>query len=69
MMRFRAASMTAALLALAGAPSLAWAQGGPPLMTDDPGTPDPGTWEVNVAVTGDLTSAGRGYELPVFDVN
>jgi hypothetical protein len=68
-MTFRPLRVTAVLLALAAVPSLLRAQGGPPLMTDDPGTPDAGTWEVNVAVTGDLTSAGRGYELPVFDVN
>lgn len=67
-MRFRILSITAVIVAVAGAQPLV-AQGGPPLMTDDPGTPDAGTWEVNVAVTGDVTSAGRVFELPVLDVN
>ena len=25
-------------------------QGGPPMITDDPGTPGPGKWEINLAV-------------------
>jgi hypothetical protein len=58
----------AAVCALVTAPA-ARAQGGPPLMTDDPGTPDPGTWEVNVAVTGDFTRGSGEYEAPVVDVN
>lgn len=62
------ALFAAAALRLGAAASLC-AQGGPPLMTDDPGTPDPGTWEVNVAVTGDLRASSRSYELPVLDVN
>ena len=32
------------------------AQGGPPLVTDDPETPGDGHWEVNLAATGDHTS-------------
>jgi hypothetical protein len=37
------------VLVIALWPAAAWAQGGPPLMTDDPDTPGPGYWEINVA--------------------
>ncbi|HSU14747.1 hypothetical protein [Longimicrobium sp.] len=62
-------SIAVVVCALAIGPAAARAQGGPPLMTDDPGTPEPGTWEVNVAVTGDFTPGTGAYELPVLDVN
>lgn len=35
--------------------SLAFAQGGPPLVTDDPGTPGDGHWEINLASIGSET--------------
>lgn len=56
------------LLLLAGAVP-ARAQGGPPLLTDDPGTPGPGRWEVNVAFTLDRTSLGRELDTPLVDAN
>jgi hypothetical protein len=67
-MRHRLILVAAAAAAVTGASS-ARAQGGPPLMTDDPGTPDPGTWEINLALTGDLTRDTRSYEAPVVDLN
>lgn len=45
------------------------AQGGPPLLTDDPGTPGSGRWEVNVAFTLDRTSASREIGAPLVDAN
>lgn len=45
------------------------AQGGPPLITDDPGTPGSGNWEVNVAATLDRTSVGSSWETPLIDAN
>jgi hypothetical protein len=45
------------------------AQGGPPLETDDPGTPGPGRWELNTAVTLERTSEATNYEAPVGDFN
>jgi hypothetical protein len=30
-------------------PLSAFAQGGPPMVTDDPGTPGDGHWEINIA--------------------
>ena len=38
------------------------AQGGPPMITDDPGTPGPGRWEINIAIartSGCNPCAGR----------
>lgn len=43
--------------------------GGPPLVTDDPGILDPGTWEVITAVTGENRSGGDVYHLPSLDVS
>lgn len=55
----------ALFLAAAGAR----AQGGPPLVTDDPGTPGPGTWEVNVALTLNRTSLSSSWGTPLIDAN
>src|ERR1019366_112961 len=53
------------LLATGRAP----AQGGPPLVTDDPGTPGRGNWEVNVAATLDRTSLASSWGTPLVDAN
>jgi hypothetical protein len=44
-------------------------QGGPPLVTDDPGTPGSGNWEVNVAMTLDRTSLTSTWGTPLVDAN
>ena len=54
-----------ALAAAAPAPG----QGGPPLVTDDPGTPGARNWEVNVAFTMDRTSSAALYGTPLVDAN
>src|SRR3569833_609102 len=51
------------------APACGWAQGGPPMITDDPGTPGPGNWEVNVAATGSRFVVGSEGESPLLDLN
>lgn len=58
-----------AFLLLAGFSSGAHAQGGPPFITDDPGTPGNGHWEINLGWTGQHGVAGSGYELPDLDLN
>jgi hypothetical protein len=58
-----------ALLLLALFPFAALGQGGPPLLTDDPGTPGPRRWEINVAWTLDQTSRTRETGTPLVDVN
>ncbi len=44
-------------------------QGGPPMITDDPGTPGNGKWENNFAVTFEHRSGQTSYELPQIDLN
>lgn len=47
----------------------AYAQGGPPMITDDPGTPGNGKWENNFAVTFEHRSGETLYEVPQIDLN
>jgi len=49
--------------------ALAHAQGGPPLLTDDPETPGNGNIELNLAFTLDQTRIERVFELPLLDFN
>jgi hypothetical protein len=57
------------LLAIAFLPAQASAQGGPPLITDDPDTPGPGHWEINIATLMDKTGSQRRVEIPRVDLN
>jgi hypothetical protein len=45
------------------------AQGGPPLQTDDPGTPGNGNWEINVAMTAEGRFEESLFEAPLLDIN
>jgi hypothetical protein len=45
------------------------AQGGPPLVTDDPDTPPTGHWEINLAAIGSQTPGLRQLSLPDADIN
>ena len=47
----------------------ACAQGGPPMLTDDPGTPGSGHLETNIAATVERGAHEQSWELPVFDLN
>jgi hypothetical protein len=49
--------------------SLAFSQGGPPMLTDDPGTPPKGGWEFNLAYTLQRTHARREAGMPLLDLN
>jgi len=57
------------ILIFALSSGLCLAQGGPPLITDDPGTPGNGHWEINIA--GILTSEPTQtvVSIPYFDIN
>jgi hypothetical protein len=57
-----------AAFATAFLPAPARAQGGPPLITDDPDTPGPAYWEVNIATLMEKTHQRR-LELPRVDLN
>jgi hypothetical protein len=46
-----------------------WGQGGPPLITDDPGTPGPGKWENNIAIAWEHRGDETSFDLPAIDLN
>ena len=45
------------------------AQGGPPFIGDDPGTPGDGNWEINVATYAERHPTERIYNDPIIDMN
>jgi hypothetical protein len=57
------------LLAMAESTFMAHAQGGPPFITDDPGTPGNHHWEINIGWVGDHNPGSSSYELPDIDMN
>jgi hypothetical protein len=48
---------------------LGTAQGGPPFIGDDPGTPGDGNWEINVAAYTERHPTERLYNAPILDMN
>jgi hypothetical protein len=60
---------TAVATLAAIAMSSAHAEGGPPLVTDDPGTPGDGNWEINIAVIGVHSHQRWDFAAPDFDIN
>ena len=56
-------------LCVATLPRRVVAQGGPPLITDDPETPGNGHWEINVAWTLSQKQNRRFFGIPLLDVN
>jgi hypothetical protein len=57
------------ILAYIAAATLTHAQGGPPFITDDPGTPGNRQWEINVGLIGNHNPAHSSYQLPNIDIN
>ena len=57
------------LLAPVAGIATAYAQGGPPFITDDPGTPGNRQWEINLGWIGNHTPAHSSYQLPNIDIN
>jgi len=51
------------------APLPVHAQGGPPFLTNDPGTPGNGNWEINIGVMPVLRHDLNQYQLPQLDIN
>jgi hypothetical protein len=49
--------------------SNARAQGGPPLITDDPGTPGPGKFEINLAIAFERRPSEVAFDAPAIDIN
>ncbi|HSS98898.1 MAG TPA: hypothetical protein VLK33_17805, partial [Terriglobales bacterium] len=67
-MLFRLRIAIVLILGLVGARAL-YAQGGPPVITDDPGTPGNRRWEINVGFTQEKTLDETNFEVPVLDLN
>ena len=57
------------LLAPLAASLPACAQGGPPFITDDPGTPGNRHWEINLGWIADHNPGNAYYQLPDIDMN
>jgi hypothetical protein len=68
-MRATILSVLPAVILIALSPTRAYGQAGPPLVTDDPGTPGNGNWEINVALTLEQSRAERVIEAPLLDIN
>jgi hypothetical protein len=49
--------------------SISYGQGGPPMLTDDPGTPGAGQWEINTAYLEERTADTRVRSFPHIDIN
>lgn len=43
--------------------------GGPPMITDDPGTPDKGSWEINFSFNTELNKLEKELAAPLLDIN
>jgi hypothetical protein len=54
---------------IACAARAAFAQGGPPMITDDPGTPGDRKWEINLALAFEHRSDETAYDIPAIDLN
>jgi len=50
-------------------PAVARAQGGPPFLTNDPGTPGDANWEINLGSMQSLARGGSAYQVPQLDIN
>ncbi|MGO9426072.1 MAG: hypothetical protein ACLP6Z_11820, partial [Steroidobacteraceae bacterium] len=45
------------------------AQGGPPFLTNDPGTPGNANWEINLGSMQSIVRSGATYQVPQIDLN
>lgn len=65
----RLRTVVGGFLLLGAAAALLHAEGSPPLITDDPGTPGDGHWEINLGISTEKRPGSRFSELPLIDVN
>jgi hypothetical protein len=45
------------------------AQAGPPLLSNDPGTPGNGNWEINIASAQSISRNVAAYQVPQIELN
>jgi len=57
------------LLSLIASARICSAQGGPPMITDDPGTPGDRNWEINVGFIEENRTGETHFQTPDFDFN
>jgi hypothetical protein len=57
------------IIALALFARLAFAQGGPPFLSDDPDTPGNKNWEINLGFLGQRGPSEGAYQVPDMDIN
>ena len=50
-------------------PRVGMAQAGPPFLSNDPGTPGNGNWEINIAAAQTIERGSASYQMPQIDVN
>lgn len=51
------------------APRIAWGDAGPPFLTNDPGTPGNGNWEINIAAMQTTVPGVSSWQIPQLDIN
>jgi hypothetical protein len=68
-LKFKALATVIGALVLVGHMDSARADAGPPMVTDDPGTPGDGRFEINVATLLNRSSDSKLIQLPLLDVN
>ena len=61
--------MTIALLLLVSTGRICAQGGGPPMITDDPGTPATGEWEINASINSETHKGEKEMEAPLLDIN
>src|SRR3954462_15636630 len=61
--------LTITIVALCGLAHHLGGRGGPPMITDDPGTPGPNKWEINLAVAFEHRDGETSLDLPAIDLN
>lgn len=54
---------------MASMPRAGMAQAGPPFLSNDPGTPGNGNWEINIATAQTIERSGASYQVPQWDLN
>jgi hypothetical protein len=57
------------IVVLLKAQSPAYAQAGPPFLTNDPGTPGSTNWEINVGSMQTVSRGSASYQVPQLDLN
>jgi hypothetical protein len=57
------------IAALLHLPGVVRAQGGPPFLTNDPGTPGNANWEINLSSMQTIARGVSSYQLPQIDLN